>query len=300
MNFDALLDKLTIYVSLPAFARNKYFRDGLISPGYAVHLEALEVAPPDFVREGFHELTTPSLAGELDLAFRVASWRGDDLPTIIYHHGTNENPYDRSFNSIFPHARVDIPANLIVVRAPFNASLKTFVRSIAQLNNYMAMLAGSVQLIEALTQACRARGAAPVVVTGISLGGWVTNLHLAYFGSADAYAPLLAGAALDDVFLDSIYSKLVAVETEAERTAVHTTMNFEDAFAQADHSGLYPLLARHDQYIRYARQRACYGDRPITLLDKSHVTAALAYADLRSHVLQAVRAAQHARANEIQ
>lgn len=139
--------------------------------------------------EGLYETPAQALVGRLDPAFRVAKWIGDGYPTIIYHHGTNENPFDRSFNSIFPPDKLDAPVNLIVVRAPYNTSLKAFVHSIGRLENYMAMLAVAVRMSAALVQACHERGGA-AVVSGISLRGWITNLHLAYVGTADAYAPL--------------------------------------------------------------------------------------------------------------
>jgi hypothetical protein len=63
------------------------------------------------------------------------------------------------------------------------------------------MLAASAALIEALIQQCRQQGVGPIIISGISLGGFVTNLHHACFNSADAYAPLLAGPLLEDTFL---------------------------------------------------------------------------------------------------
>jgi hypothetical protein len=293
MNIHKFLDNLTITISAPLLARSKYFRQSMQSQALDEHLAAIRLELPLIDGEGVYELPAHSLVGELDPAFRIGQWLGAGHPTIIFHHGTNENPYDRSFKSIFPHHKMEIPANLIVVRAPFNTSLKAFTAAISQLANYAAMMAASARLIDELVGYCHGQGAAPVLVSGISLGGFVTNLHHAHCGRADAYAPLLAGAAMDSVFLDSIYHKLVAASDEAGRATIRRVLNFEEAYAQViNRQKAFPLLGRYDQYIRYERQKQGYGDRPITVLEKGHVTAALAYAQLRQHVMQAMVAAQ--------
>jgi hypothetical protein len=292
MNIHKFLDNLTITISAPLLARSKYFRQSVQSQAMDEHLAAIHLQLPPIDGEGVYELPAHSLVGELDPAFHISQWLGAGYPTIIFHHGTNENPYDRSFKSIFPHHKIEIPANLIVVRAPFNTSLKAFTAAIGQLAHYAAMMAASVRLIDELVGYCREQGAAPVLVSGISLGGFVTNLHHAHYGRADAYAPLLAGAAMDSVFLDSIYRKLVAASDETGMATIRRVLNFEDAYAQANRQKAFPLLGRYDQYIRYERQKQGYGDRPITLLEKGHVTAALAYAPLRQHIMQATAAAQ--------
>lgn len=292
MNIHKFLDNLTITISAPLLGRSKYFRQSVQSQALDEHLAAIRLDLPPIDGEGIYELPAQSLVGELDPAFRISQWLGAGHPTIIFHHGTNENPYDRSFKSIFPHHKMEIAANLIVVRAPFNSSLKAFTAAISRLANYAAMMAASVRLIDELVVCCQEQGAAPVLVSGISLGGFITNLHHAHCGRADVYAPLLAGAAMDSVFLDSIYHKLVAANDEAGMATIRRALNFEDAYGQANGQKAFPLLGRYDQYIRYERQKGCYGDRPIALLEKGHVTAALAYAPLRQHIMQALVVAQ--------
>lgn len=289
MNYHAFLDKVTIYttVLVPSF---RYFRSGQESRTIAAYLDAISVPVPALPVSGERELTVDSPVGPLDPVFRVGQWVGDAAPTIIYHHGTNENPYDRSFGGIFPHREQEIPANLIVVRAPFNSGLRAFARSIAELANYAAMLAASVQLVEGMVRRCRAAGSERVVVSGISLGGFVANLHHTYYNTATAYAPLLAGPVIEDVFLNSIYSKLVSVPDAAARAGIHNALSFADDFAHVAHDNLFPLLGRHDQYIRHAVQAPAYGEAPVATLEKSHVTGALAYAAMRRHVLGALEA----------
>lgn len=285
MNIHVLLDHWTIQVSRLFFARNRYFRDGVESPALAEHIRSVALPAPVITGEGLYEWTVDTLVGELNAAFHIAQWRGDDYPTIIYHHGTNETPYDMSFRRIlFPGGKAT-PANLVVVRAPFNRSLKEFLGGIRTLAGYAAMLAVSVRVIEALIQHCWERGVPTTVVTGISLGGFVTNLHHTYFNSATFYKPLFAGTAMDAVFTESCYRALVAPAALVRADAIHAVLNFEEAFTHTDRSNVFPLLGRYDQYIGYERQKRAYGDQLITVLERGHVTGALAYAAMRQHVL---------------
>jgi hypothetical protein len=285
MNLHAFLDNLTIYSSMALLARSKYFREGTESEPVGELVTAVSLSVPPISGVGQVELTAHTPVGALDPAFRVADWPGKGRPVIIYHHGTNENPPEMSFNKILRGKQTAVAANLIFVRAPFNSSLRAFTASIAQARNYAAMLATSAALIEALIQQCRQQGVGPIIISGISLGGFVTNLHHACFKSADAYAPLLAGPLLEDTFLHSIYRKLLVLpDAEAERQ-IAQAMSFADEYAAVSHHNLFPLLARHDQYIRYQAQRAAYGpDVPVVTLDKGHVTGALAYDALRQHL----------------
>ena len=65
------------------------------------------------------------------------------------------------------------------------------------------LLSVSVKLIEALVQYLKSEGNGKIMVLGISLGGWVTNLHRSFYNSADIYVPIFAGAALGEVFVTS-------------------------------------------------------------------------------------------------
>lgn len=291
MNWHVFLDKMTIYSSMALLARSKYFRDGAQSETVGEMVTAVSLDIPPISGPGLVELTAQTPVGPLDPAFRVANWSDEPGPVIIYHHGTNENPPEMSFNKILAGKGTAVSVNLIFVRAPFNSSLRAFTASIAQVRNYAAMLATSSVVIEGLVNRCRAQGMGPILVSGISLGGFVTNLHHTYYNSADAYAPLLAGPVMEDVLLKSIYHKLIVAPDVETQRQVARALSFAADYTAVSHLNLFPLLARHDQYIRYEVQRAAYGaDVPVAVLDKGHVSGALAYADLRNHLLASLDA----------
>jgi hypothetical protein len=223
----------------------------------------------------------------------VSQLKGMDYPTILYHHGNNERPFDfskyakNSFKSIFRDAPEPVEANIIALRAPFhNQSLKHYQQKVADLSHFIAMLCTSVEMVEGIIQKLREEGyAAPILLSGISLGGWVTNLHRTYHNSADIYTPLLAGAALDDLFTQSIYRKMAGKAGRKNPGTLSNTLNFEADFEKIKDDNVSPLLGRYDQFIRYERQKTCYGNRTIQVIDKGHVTSLLNPNLLRNHVL---------------
>lgn len=286
-NIHALIDNLS--TSLGSRFMPKYFREGFESPTIREHLEAIRLEMPEIKGEGHYEVGADTLAGKLGPAFRLTQWKGKSFPAIIYHHGASEIPFDYGFKRIFPHEKMEIGANLFLIRAPFHISLKEFQQGLVSLVNVVAMLAVSVCLMEKLVNYCREEKTPQVLIAGTSMGGFITNLHHIHFNTADIYTPLLAGLAMDDAYLYSAYSKAVAPEAKENPDSIKRVLNFEKDFAEVDHSNVYPLLARFDQLIRYDEQKASYGGCPVETIDKGHTTGALSYRQLRQHVMKKLK-----------
>ncbi len=185
---------------------------------------------------------------------------------------------------ILEHRR-NFRANLIALRAPYHSSLNVYLREMVELRNFATMLATSVKLAEALIAWSRAAGCPRVLLSGVSLGGWVTNLHRAYCGTADFYAPIMAGAALDEVFISSAYRRLTGPAGRRHSEALQRVLNFETAFAAVPADNVAALLMRYDAIIVHERQRRSYDPARIALLEKGHTTGALDFAALRAFLL---------------
>ncbi len=291
MNKHILFDKLTAAIASAAIGKNKFFSESLESKGYKEYLKETELSVTS-LEKGIHEANAKTSIGELDPAYYVARWRGKDYPTIIYHHGNNERPFDfsrfakNSFKTIFYDSKDPIDANLIAIRAPFhNDSLKSYQKVVGHLSNFVAMLSTSVKLIEHIIQYLKKEAEAPILVSGISLGGWVTNLHRSFFNTADAYVPLLAGAALDHLFTGSNYKKMGGRIARENPDKIRQTLNFEKEFQKVTDNNVFPLLGRYDQYIHYERQRKSYENKSFKVIDKGHVTSFMAPNELRNHLL---------------
>lgn len=287
MSIHGTIDEIAL--SLGAKFMPKYFRDGFNSPPVAEHLQAVSLEIPELNGEGDYEITASSLVGQLNAAFRLAHWEGDDVPTLIYHHGASEIPFDYGFKRIFPLKKIPARANLFLVRAPFHRSMKDFQHGIRTLANVVAMLAVSVKVIEGIVETNREKKVPRILVAGTSLGGFITNLHHIHCGSADAYTPLLAGLAMNDAYLRSAYSRAVDLKAKENPADIDTVLNFRGEFSEKDSGNVFPLLARHDRIVRYPVQKDSYGNRPVVTLEKGHATGALAYGALRSHVFDVLQ-----------
>ena len=295
MNKHILLDNLTAIIASISSGKNKFFSKSIDSQSYSEYLQNINLEIPA-VKEGIHEIVADTPAGKLDTAFYVAQLKGKEYPIVIYHHGNNERPFDFSrfakntFKNIFIDSPQPIDANIIAIRAPFHdLSVKEYQKKVSYLSNFTAMLSVSVKLINELILKLKKEYPLPVMVSGISLGGWITNLHRTYFNSADMYVPLLAGAALGDLFTDSIYRKMTGTPARENPDAVRKVLNFESDFKKIEDDNVFPLLGRFDQFIQYERQKKCYGQRSINVLEKGHVTSALAADALRQHILTCLK-----------
>jgi len=284
VSIHGIIDQLA--VGLGAKFMPKYFREGFESQTVSEHLENMKIDLLEIEKEGDYEILTDTLVGRLNPAFRLAQWLGEAYPAVIYHHGAAETPFDYGFKRIFPYKKEKISANLYLVRAPFHRSMKDFQQGICTLANIAAMLAVSVRLIEELVQANRQKGVEKILVAGTSLGGFITNLHHIYYNSADIYTPLLAGLAMHDAYLHSVYSKATCPRARENPEVIKEVLNFESMFANQDNGNVFPLLAVHDRLIRYEEQKASYGPLPVETINKGHTTGALASGRLREHILK--------------
>jgi hypothetical protein len=297
LNVHSLLDTLSVGSAALATRRTRFFRDDLASPALPELVRSTRIDAPGISGEGTYQVRAQTAAGEMDPAFRVVRWIGTGRPTLIFHHGNNERPFDpgvlvkNTFRRVVLNAGGEFDANLIVLRAPLHRSFDEYRQRIGRLVDFAAMIAASACLVEHLVGCVRAEGGGPVVMAGISLGGWVTNLHRACFNTADSYVPLLAGAALGEVFVSSAYRRLTAARALRQPDVLRGVLNFEGEFARVTDDNVFPLLARHDAIVQYERQHRCYGGRPIEVLERGHVTGALAAGPLRRHLLGVIRAA---------
>ncbi|MBX0296689.1 hypothetical protein EGH23_17565 [Halomicroarcula sp. F27] len=298
MNRHELIDVATIRLSALLLGESTFFARSVDAPPLVdvtseTTLPVDEVGDPRTAGRCDVEVDTP--CGVFETAYLPWQWLGPEYPTLVYHHGSGERPFDsgrfstNSVRRLFCGLEEDLPINLIAVRAPFHdGSSREYIRAMGELENFVGMLAASAGLLEALTDRIADRTDGPVVLSGISLGGWVVNLHRACFGSADRYVPLFAGAALGDMFVSSVYRYMTADAARRRPSQLREVLDFEDAFRAVEAANCAPLLGRYDRIIEYDRQRPSYTGMSLAVLERGHVTGSLAAAPLRQHVLGAI------------
>lgn len=290
MNAYELIDQFAMSIGSVAAKKYKYFCKSVESECVSNLLKEMSVDVPKISGEGYYTVNTLFEGKTEEAAFKVAQWKGDNYPTIIYHHGAAEGSYDFSFNNILVKKKTDIQANLIGIQALFNHSNKEFMVSIAHLSNYTAMLAGSVLLIEGLIEQIRQISNQKIVVTGTSLGGFVTNLHFVYYNTADLYKPLLAGARLGDVFINSAYAKMTADYGKSNADTLKKVLDFGHAVCNKNQENLFPLLGKYDQLIKYDVHRGDFDAEHVTIIPYGHSTGATKFKILRQHILNGLDA----------
>jgi hypothetical protein len=292
MNKHVVLDKLTATIASWLTGRKKFFSESIESRPIQELIKKTWIELPDFNACGTFVPMVNTGGIAVDPAFKVVQWLGQEFPTILFNHGNNEKAFDfrktakNTFYQVFLNWNGTIEANLIQIRAPFhNSTLTDYQEKMTDLENFTAMLAATVSLNEGIIQKLTQEGHKKIILSGISLGGWVTNLHRTFFNSASLYLPLLAGAHLAEVFLSSAYRKLTAKIALEQPKSVRELLNFDQLFSEIDSKNLYPLLARYDQYIEYNIQKTDYEDHPLNTIECGHVTAALSPQLLRHHIL---------------
>jgi hypothetical protein len=191
-----------------------------------------------------------------------------ELVSAVVRHGRRSDPGQR-------HRR----------QGPFHGGSNTeYARAMGDLENFVGMLAASVGLIDALATQASSRTSCPVLASGLSLDGWVVNLHRACFDTVDRYVPIFAGAALGEMFVSSIYRKLTAEPARRRPDYLREILDFEAEFSAVGTDDCSPLLARYDRIIEYDRQRPAYAGLSLSVLENGHVTGSLASDRLRDHV----------------
>ncbi|WP_418283092.1 hypothetical protein [Halorubrum sp. DTA98] len=296
MNRHEILDVATVSASA-LFARNNgFFSRSLESSPIDEAVRNTECTVGDLQPDTVEEITATGPAGEFQAGYLVHHWEGSDVPTLLYHHGSGENPFNfgrissNSFRRIFS-SKSGFDANLIALRAPFHdRSNREYIRAMGELENFVGMLATSTALIQALTERLRDEGCPVILASGISHGGWAVNLHRAYYGGLNRYVPIFAGARLDDLFVSSIYRKLASDSVQKNQDKVAATLDFESDFTAVEGDGCDPLLARYDRIVEFESQRPCYAGLGLDVLEKGHVTGSLATDALRNHVQQSLLA----------
>ncbi len=285
MDFYGMIDVLA--VRLGAMFSPKYFREDAVSGPIEEHLASVQVNDELDVDTMDDEqgVILDSPVGQLSAAVRRERWVGSESPAIVYHHGASEIPYDYGFKRLFSQRDPRCQkVNLFALRAPWHTSRADFSHGSASLARWMAMLAASVTVAEKVVQALRSEGVRNIALCGTSLGGFIVNLHHIHHDSADLYLPLMAGLAMDEAYLDSVYSCAVAQLSDEDAQRIREILNFEKGFASRSHDRVFPLLALQDRLLTYERQKKSYGDCPVADLNKGHATGALAFGEVRDHV----------------
>jgi hypothetical protein len=285
-----------VFLTSLSMKSKKFFSRTISGPSWSRHLEGVRLSQPRQEAPDQFLLPMQTLAGPVDPAYKIIQWKGAVFPTLIFHHGHSEAAFDFSaqanntFKNMFLWKQAPVEANWIVIRAPYhNDSLLHYLEHMVELSHYMAMLVGSVWTMEHVVQECRQKKNEKIYLAGVGMGGSAVNLHRTLYNSATAYIPLLAGAALAEVFVTGAYRRLTGSLALEYPDSVRQLLNFEEAFQGVKGTPVFPLLARFDRVINWERQKQGYMPESLQSIRKGHMTALMAPDLLRQHVLRAMQ-----------
>lgn len=183
MNVHEAVDVGTIELSALLLRDAKFFCRSLDSEPIVDVAAHSEATVADISRAGIHNVTVETPLGEFEAAYMPWQWLGPDYPTLIYHHGSGERPFDfgrfssNSFRRIFVASDRDVPANLIAVRAPFHdGSTTEYARAMGEMRNFVGMLAASAAVVERWRLGRQSEQRRPSLPPGsVSAGGRSTS-----------------------------------------------------------------------------------------------------------------------------
>ena len=285
MNKHIMMDRLSIGIGSLYGDKIKFFREGLKSEALTEMPRALEMEFTNPTREGEYRIPVGYGAQEGTARYSLLNWAGEDRPSLIFHHGSGETNYTARLRKILPRS-IQSQINILAVSIPHNRNMKEYLHGIGSLERFAFLLSSSVRLTEYLGLWLRDQGKGKIVASGISLGGWITNLHFSLYGSLDEYRPIFAGAAVEHLFTDTIYRKLASSEARNNPEVLRQTLNFEEPFQARNCRKVFPLMARYDQYIQLERQGGIYPESQVRIVDKGHITGAMDVNTLKDHLLQ--------------
>jgi hypothetical protein len=295
MNIHSFLDNLIVKMMKAVAGKRRIFSKSIESPSFSELMPLISLKVPKMDGVGIYRVEAETPAGLMNPAFKVQKWLGNDFPTIIYHHGNSERPFKirrfarNTFFKIFINTDNPVEANLIALCSPMhNIPVKVYQQKLTELINFTVSFAVMAKLVEELLVQIKTKSQKPVIVSGISFGGFVTNLHRAFFGTADTYIPMLAGSSMEKTFTQSGFYELASDLVKDNPEKMKEILNFDKQFMGKAKNNIFPLLGKYDQFVRLESHLECYENHPVNIIERGHLTTAFSPETMREHILSQV------------
>ncbi len=290
-NLHDFIDRVGASLGGLVYRNSRLFSKSMESVSLREAAAFTEAEVGDFTPGTWHKASANGPAGLFEGAYLVYRWLGPEFPALIYIHGSGEQPYsfsrfsDNSFRKVFTgDFKADV--NLILIAASFHeTSQGEYIKALGYLNNYVGMLATTAAIVDALAEKLKREGSPSVYVAGFSLGGWVANLHRAFYGeNIDRYIPICAGTRPSAVFLESEYRKLTSEAARKKPELFREKLDFEEDFRANRADNCYPLMFRFDRLTELDSQMPAYRGMKVKIIEKGHFTGQQATGEFREHI----------------
>lgn len=293
MNIHSFIDSVIVSLTRKFAGKRRLFSDNVESEPISELVKTIDLEVPQIKQSGHYKCEAQTPAGKMSPQFVVHKWFGANYPTYLYHHGNSERPLKirpfarNTFYKIFVKKPFPFKANIIALVSPLHVlPVNEMSKSYRDIRNIVSSLSATAVLVEKIIKQIKSEGSGNIIVSGISLGGFVTNIHRSFFNTADIYIPLLAGAALADVFIRSEFEKITSKLFGENHNKVRNILNFDREFMDVKDRNVFPLLGRYDKFIELDTHVKCYGSHPLKIINRGHATAAYSANLLRGHILE--------------
>ncbi|MFW5963827.1 MAG: hypothetical protein ACOCQM_03095, partial [Natronomonas sp.] len=94
MNYHELADVATVRLGALLARDVRFFSRSVEAPPLVDVASNVEVAVDDITSAGQRAVAVGTPLGTFEAAYMPWQWRGPAFPTLIYHHGSGERPFD--------------------------------------------------------------------------------------------------------------------------------------------------------------------------------------------------------------
>lgn len=293
MNIHIFIDRSVVKLMKLVAGNRRLFGKSIESRSFEELVRTIQIKVPVIKGVGLYEVEAQTPQGIMNPAFKVVRWLGNDYPTVIYHHGNSEKPFKfrkfarNTFFNVFLNTTVPVEMNLIALCSPMHTiPMSEYKSKLTELGNFISAIAVMPILVENIISQLKPKVTKPIIVSGISFGGFVTNLHRAFFNTADRYIPLLAGSAMNELFFKSAFKDLASDILLQYPEKIKQMLNFDEPFMKNKDKNLFPLLGRYDQFVNFEIHSRCYEGHPLHVVEKGHVTTAYSAETMRKHIFE--------------
>ncbi|MBU8785272.1 MULTISPECIES: alpha/beta hydrolase family protein [Bacillus] len=274
MFFSKTIDRLALYdlhrkrskdkhfsaFSLDAMAENEFYKSSIADVSIILKESRKKYMVGTFSYESLipsGDLVNDTLTGEVFL-----NENDIDKPNVIFVHGWRMNSYDR-IKKIFHHRIMkDVGWNMYyyslpyhLEREPENSLYSGELMISADIDRTVESTRQAIVDLRALIHWIKANKKGPVIIVGVSLGGWITNLMATLEPQIDAVVSIFYANRLSYSIWNTIPGKFIREELEQHGVTYEDLIKYweitdpSQAVPKVNKDNILLISAKHDQYI---------------------------------------------------
>ena len=282
--FAHYVDTVVLYVMHRHFP-NSFEQSYNDAPDFSEVLAATAVNsqktdPYSLTAPGEHPIWIDTTLGEELCHIKVRPAIDPHAPLLLYHHGLNEQPYDRSWKRIM---RRPLAVHSVCIQAPFHENwLRPIGIGMSTLQHTYQMLAASLRILELVQSQFETEGAAYTVMAGVSWGGITSMVYAGMFQQVRAVVPMFSSPDISQVMWDTAASFHRPIPLSREQ--MREVLDFTPVAQPNGKTQVFPLLGEYDRFFRLPYHQEKFAQRPLAIVPAGHITGLYMHNYLYNHL----------------